>query len=133
MAPPIPQDFDAGINRGLGVPAAFYHFALEAGSPAVLAEKRDALRARGVKVTDIVDHGWAQSIYFKDPNGLQLEYSCMTRNLTADAAVMENHRTRPARQPRPRRPAARRHFPGRRSARLMRQPVTPRCSGRTRA
>jgi hypothetical protein len=91
--PQIPHDFDAGINRGLGVPAAFYHFALEAGSPAVLAEKRDALRARGVKVTDIVDHGWAQSIYFKDPNGLQLEYSCMTRNLTADDAVMENRRT----------------------------------------
>lgn len=91
--PRIPRDFDAGINRGLGVPSAFYHFAFEAGSPAVLAEKRDALRASGVKVTDIIDHGWAQSIYFEDPNGLQLEYCCMTRNLTDDDAVMQDRGT----------------------------------------
>src|SRR5207253_1168043 len=68
--PGVPPDYDAGINRGLGVPAAFYHFAFEAGSPALLAEKRDDLRAKGVETTEIVDHGWAQSIYFKDPNGL---------------------------------------------------------------
>ena len=60
--PDIPADYDAGINRGLGVPAGFYHFAFEAGSAAALAQKRDELRAKGVAVTDIVDHGWAQSI-----------------------------------------------------------------------
>jgi catechol 2,3-dioxygenase-like lactoylglutathione lyase family enzyme len=85
----VPTEYDAGINRGLGVPAGFYHFAFEAGSPAALAEKRDALRARGVETTDIVDHGWAQSIYFKDPNGLSLEYCCMVRSLTADDARMQ--------------------------------------------
>lgn len=69
--PRVPRDFDAGINRGLGVPAAFYHFAFEAGSPGVLAEKRDALRA----------------------NGLQLEYCCMTRDLTDDDAVMQDRGT----------------------------------------
>jgi catechol 2,3-dioxygenase-like lactoylglutathione lyase family enzyme len=83
----VPRRYDAGINRGLGVPAAFYHFAFEAGSPAALADKRDELRAKGVEVTDIRDHGWAQSIYFKDPNGLSLEYACLTRNLTADDAT----------------------------------------------
>jgi Glyoxalase/Bleomycin resistance protein/Dioxygenase superfamily len=85
----VPADYDAGINRGLGVPAGFYHFAFEAGSPAALAEKRDALRARGVETTDIADHGWAQSIYFKDPNGLSLEYCCMVRNLTENDARMQ--------------------------------------------
>jgi catechol 2,3-dioxygenase-like lactoylglutathione lyase family enzyme len=39
--PDVPANYDAGINRGLGVPAGFYHFAFEAGSPAALAEKRD--------------------------------------------------------------------------------------------
>ena len=87
--PDVPTEYDAGINRGLGVPAGFYHFAFEAGSPAALAEKRDALRARGVNTTDIVDHGWAQSIYFKDPNGLSLEYCCAVRNLTEDDARMQ--------------------------------------------
>ena len=74
--PNIPAKYDAGINRGLGVPSAFYHFAFEAGSPAALAQKRDELRGKSVATTDIVDHGSAQSIYFKDPNGLSLEYCC---------------------------------------------------------
>ena len=86
--PGIPARYDAGINRGLGVPSAFYHFAFEAGSPAGLSERRNDLIAKGVEVTDIVDHEWAQSIYFKDPNGVQLEYCCLTRNLNADDARM---------------------------------------------
>ena len=82
--PEVPAKFDAGINRGLGVPAAFYHFAFEAGSEAALAERRDQLRAKGVEITDIVDHGWAKSIYFRDPNGLSLEFCCMMRDLRAE-------------------------------------------------
>jgi catechol 2,3-dioxygenase-like lactoylglutathione lyase family enzyme len=93
--PDVPANYDPGINRGLGVPAGFYHFAFEAGSVAALAEKRDELRAKGVETTDIVDHGWAQSIYFKDPNGLSLEYCCMVRNLTEDDATMQERFTIP--------------------------------------
>jgi catechol 2,3-dioxygenase-like lactoylglutathione lyase family enzyme len=85
----VPAEFDTGINRGLGVPAAFYHFAFEAGSEAALAEKRDELRAKGVEVTDILDHNWAKSIYFKNPNGLSLEYCCVVRNLTENDAAMQ--------------------------------------------
>ena len=89
----IPAGYDAGINRGLGVPAAFYHFAFEAGTEAGLADKRDELRAKVVEVTEIVDHGWARSIYFRDPNGLSLEYCCMMRNLTANDATMQERGT----------------------------------------
>jgi catechol 2,3-dioxygenase-like lactoylglutathione lyase family enzyme len=78
----VPAQYDADINKGLGVPASFYHFAFEAGSPAALAARRDALRAHGVEVTEIVDHNWAQSIYFRDPNGMSLEYACIVRDLT---------------------------------------------------
>jgi catechol 2,3-dioxygenase-like lactoylglutathione lyase family enzyme len=94
--PGVPADFDAGINRGLGVPAAFYHFAFEAGSEASLAAKRSQLRKKGVQVTDVVDHGWAKSIYFRDPNGLSLEYCCLTRDLVGDDAVMQERGTIPA-------------------------------------
>jgi catechol 2,3-dioxygenase-like lactoylglutathione lyase family enzyme len=93
--PGVPVEFDAGINRGLGVPAAFYHFAFEAGSEAGLADKRDELRAKGVEVTDIVDHVWAKSIYFKDPNGMSLEYCCLVRNFTEDDARMQERFTLP--------------------------------------
>lgn len=88
--PGVPAAYDAGINRGLGVPSAFYHFAFEAGSEAALRDKRDELRAKGVEVTEVVDHDWAKSVYFKDPNGVQLEYCCFTRNLTASDARMQD-------------------------------------------
>ena len=87
--PGVPASYDAGINRGLGVPSAFYHFAFEAGSLPALADKRDELLAKGVDVSEIVDHDWAKSIYFKDPNGIQLEYCFLTRNLGEDDALMQ--------------------------------------------
>jgi catechol 2,3-dioxygenase-like lactoylglutathione lyase family enzyme len=93
--PGVPVEYDAGINRGLGLPASFYHFAFEAGSEAALADKRDELRAKGVEVTDIVDHELSKSIYFKDPNGMSLEYCCFVRNLTKDDATMQERFTVP--------------------------------------
>ena len=88
--PGVPASYDAGITRGLGVPSAFYHFAFEAGSEAALDEKRNELLARGVDVTEVVDHDWAKSIYFKDPNGIQLEFCCFTRDLNDDDARMQD-------------------------------------------
>ena len=84
--PGIPAEYDAGINRGLGVPELFYHFAFEVGSRDGLEAKRAELIAKGVRVTPVVDHEWMKSIYFKDPNGLLLEYCCFTRNLNDDDA-----------------------------------------------
>jgi hypothetical protein len=55
--------------------------------------RRDELRAKGVTVTDVVDHGWAKSIYFKDPNGLSLEYCCLVRDLNEDDARMQERGT----------------------------------------
>ena len=85
--PGIPADYDAGINRGLGVPNVFYHFAFEAGTVAALDDKRRELIAKGVEVTEVVDHDWAKSIYFKDPNDLSLEYCCLLRDFAADDAT----------------------------------------------
>ena len=53
------------------------------------------MRAKGLQVTDIVDHGWAKSIYFSDPNGLSLEYCCLVRDLTEDDARMQERGTIP--------------------------------------
>jgi catechol 2,3-dioxygenase-like lactoylglutathione lyase family enzyme len=88
--PGVPTEYDAGINRGLGVPSAFYHFALETGSEPALENKRCELILKGVEVSEIVDHDWAKSIYFKDPNGMQLEYCCYTRELNDDDARMQD-------------------------------------------
>ena len=45
--------------------------------------------AKGVRVTPVVDHEWMHSIYFKDPNGLLLEYACWARELNDDDARMQ--------------------------------------------
>jgi catechol 2,3-dioxygenase-like lactoylglutathione lyase family enzyme len=91
--PGVPREYDAGINRGLGVPSAFYHFAFEAGNEAALAQKREELRSKGVQVSEIVDHQWAKSIYFTDPNGISLEYCCLMREFTANDARMQDRFT----------------------------------------
>jgi catechol-2,3-dioxygenase len=57
----------------------FYHVAFNAGSVRELHAKRAELIAKGVKVTPIVDHERVLSIYFKNPNGLLLEYAAQTR------------------------------------------------------
>ena len=48
---------------------------------AALEAKREELIAKGQTVTDIVDHEWAKSIYLKDPNGISLEFCCLTRDI----------------------------------------------------
>ena len=75
----LPAEYDTGINQSLGLPEWFYHFAFNAGSVEELHAKRAELIAKGIKVTAIVDHEWVLSIYFKDPNGLLLEYAVQTR------------------------------------------------------
>src|SRR5262250_957661 len=91
--PGAPVEFDGSLNRPLGMPEGVYHFAFEAGTQAELEQKRAELIAKGVKVTPVVDHEWAKSIYFKDPNGLLLEFSYITRAFTADDGVMQDRFT----------------------------------------
>ena len=59
----------------------------EAGSLENLVALKAALEAKGVAVRGPEDHeGWCHSIYFMDPNGLQLEYCWVSRELTPDDA-----------------------------------------------
>ena len=88
----IPADYDAGINAELGVPGPFYHFAFESGSVDSLEAKRLELINKGLTVTDVVDHEWAKSIYFKDPNGISLEFCCLTRDVCNEDDVTMQER-----------------------------------------
>jgi len=77
----IADDFDTGINRGLGIGGAVYHFAFKVEDPTELEKKRNELLEKGLAIRGIVDHGWCQSIYFRDPNFVQLEFCCLTADL----------------------------------------------------
>jgi catechol 2,3-dioxygenase-like lactoylglutathione lyase family enzyme len=86
----VARDFDTGINRGLGCGSGMIHFAFKVADPSELAKKRDELTEKGISLRGIVDHGWCQSIYFRDPNFVQLEFCCLTAEL-ADAHRAERN------------------------------------------
>jgi glyoxylase I family protein len=82
-----PKDFDTSINKGLGLMQGVYHFAFDCGSLEALEATKVHLESHGVTVRGPVDHeGWSKSIYFEDPNGLQLECCHLTRAFNADDA-----------------------------------------------
>ncbi|HKN01945.1 MAG TPA: VOC family protein [Candidatus Binataceae bacterium] len=89
--PGIPEEWATDINSAQGLPGAFYHFAFWCDDIAALEEKRKMLTERGVEVTPVVDHEWCRSIYFRDPNGLLLEYCATVREFTADDKIMQHH------------------------------------------
>lgn len=90
QVPGIADDYDPGINRGLGIAGGVIHFAFKSADSSELAAKREELLGKGVKVSDLVDHGWCSSIYFHDPNGLQLEYCALTAEYS-DALLADRH------------------------------------------
>ena len=77
--PGIPPGYDTSINTALGVPRGLYHFSFRVPTLEALDQLRQRIATRGVEVSDIIDLGHAKSIFFFDPNGLQLEYCCQTR------------------------------------------------------
>ncbi|GBD12249.1 Metallothiol transferase FosB [bacterium HR24] len=63
------------------------HIALAVDSMDELMEAKKRLEAHGVQVSDVIDHeGVWESIYFRDPNGLQLEITYQSRDLTEEEA-----------------------------------------------
>jgi glyoxylase I family protein len=84
----FPRDFDSGINKGLGLPPGVYHFAFDAETENDLERIKSHLVSNGIAVRGPVEHeGWCKSIYFLDPNGLQLEVCWLQRPFVADDAV----------------------------------------------
>lgn len=82
-----PKGLDTSLSKGLGLGLGVYHFAFEAGSYENLESLKAELEAKGISVRGIENHeGWCHSIYFVDPNGLQLEYCWVCRELTEDDA-----------------------------------------------
>lgn len=89
-SPLFPPTWDTGLNTVLGMPAGAYHFAFWVDSVEDLVARQREIRERGGDVTEIFNHGWSHSIYFRDPvNGLMLEYCATTRVLTEDDKILK--------------------------------------------
>jgi glyoxylase I family protein len=75
------------------------HLALRVDDRAALESAQNRLHREGVETVGIVDHGWFDSIYFWDPNGIRLELVSVTaseRRLD-DMAAAAHHTLRAAR------------------------------------
>ena len=92
--PGIPTEWATDINSAQGLPGAFYHFAFHCDDVPELEAKREYLIGKGIDVTPVGDHEWCRSIYFRDPNGLLLEYCTTVRAFTDDDKIMK-HRYQP--------------------------------------
>ena len=61
--------------------AAMHHVAFAVESVEELERARDELIGQGIRVTDVWDHEFCKSIYFQDPDGIQLELAAWVRPL----------------------------------------------------
>ena len=84
--PGIAEEYDTGITSSLGVPSMFYHVAFNVATLEKLTDIRSDLQAKGIQVSPIVDHGPGKSIYLKDPNRIQLEFTVEVREFNKDDA-----------------------------------------------
>lgn len=82
--------FDLGDGEAAApspnTPAWVNHFAMELETRDELVAMQERLKAAGVDVIGVTDHGFVQSIYFFDPNGLRLEYTVPMSKPEEDAA-----------------------------------------------
>lgn len=78
-----PEPLETAISTGLGLPVWVNHLALRADLEKVEEMKR-RLEAAGVEATMEADHGWCQSVYFTDPNGILVEFCADTPGIEAN-------------------------------------------------
>ena len=79
-------------RKDAGVPAAgrqFDHVTIGVDSVETLMDLQNRAREAGIQASDIVDHGFAQVIYFEDPNGISLGFTVWTRDLGTEPAFYD--------------------------------------------
>jgi catechol 2,3-dioxygenase-like lactoylglutathione lyase family enzyme len=79
--PAVPDTFDPSISRGLGLPSWTNHLAFDAHDLDTLDAVQRRWLDHGYDVLRL-DHGWCESIYIDDPNGIAVEFCCTTAKFT---------------------------------------------------
>ena len=72
---PDAQTFSKGAGSPGPVPVQLDHISFNVDGLDALHVLQGRLRSAGSEVTEVVDHGMVQSVYFTDPNGIALEAS----------------------------------------------------------
>lgn len=74
----IGDRFPVDLSRSLGLPMWVNHLAFDAPTLDDLEAHKQRWLAHGHTVSEI-DHGFCTSIYTVDPNGIMVEFCCITR------------------------------------------------------
>jgi catechol 2,3-dioxygenase-like lactoylglutathione lyase family enzyme len=67
-----------------------HHVALGVENEDALIEAKAHLERHGVEVSDVVDHLFCKSIYFRDPNGVFMEYSTYSGVWTKETPFLQD-------------------------------------------
>jgi catechol 2,3-dioxygenase-like lactoylglutathione lyase family enzyme len=77
----LPEQAHPASPADVSAHGSMHHVAFQVDSEADVLAWRDHIKQSGVKVTPMIDHGFCKSIYFQDPDGVQLEISFWVRVL----------------------------------------------------
>ena len=69
---------DTAAEPSPNTPAWVNHLALRMNNVEEVMDAKKRLEAAGINVVGVTDHGFVQSIYFFDPNGIRLELTTET-------------------------------------------------------
>ncbi len=72
------QAYRTDISTGAGMPVWVNHVAFNLPDIDALAAKKAEIENAGVEIFMETDHGWCQSIYMIDPNGIMVEFTTTT-------------------------------------------------------
>lgn len=78
----LPQDFETGISKAIGMPQWVNHVAFAADSVEDLMKRKQRWLDCGYDTLEI-DHSWCYSIYTEDPNGTLVEFCVTTGKFSA--------------------------------------------------
>jgi len=96
-----PDELKTAVSTDLGLPLWANHIALRADEARVAVVK-ERLAADGIELAMELDHGWCQSHYVVDPNGILVELTVDTPGFEpdeAEAARLLHQHVEPATSP----------------------------------
>ena len=85
---------DLASDPSPNTPSWVNHLALSVDSLEQVHEARHRLEAAGVEVVGVTDHGFINSIYFFDPNGIRLELTVQLQATENDPVALQATRAR---------------------------------------
>ena len=85
---------DLASEPSPNTPSWVNHLALNVASVEDLVQAKQGLEEAGVEVVGVTDHGFINSIYFFDPNGIRLELTVQVKQTRRDPAALAGTRNR---------------------------------------